>query len=170
MNAKHKKFIREKLIPYVLRDQGRGFAMSEWLNTELIPFEPIDDFCYDDVKNRVAPACGTVACIGGSIEALTRKIEDKARNYDFEEGELAEHIGLTVVQGHTLFYGWAGSEDMDPLYDYTLSEDGETICPPWPPKYVAAYARAKTPLAKAKVAVRLLEEVAKTGGKILNGN
>ena len=30
MNAKQKKFILNKLIPFILREEGRGFAMEVW--------------------------------------------------------------------------------------------------------------------------------------------
>jgi len=30
MNQKHEKFILKTLIPYILREQGRGFGMSLW--------------------------------------------------------------------------------------------------------------------------------------------
>ena len=159
MNLQQKNFIREKLIPFVLREQGRGFAMSQWLG-DYIPFTKGK---FDGVRRKI-PACGTVACLGGSIEALSMKIdkvttEVESGNYDNDE--MARKIGLTPRQGHTLFFGWRGSKYMDKFYD-------EEPVEAWPAKYILSFKNAKTPFTKAKVAVALLEEVVKTNGKILD--
>ena len=136
MNQKHKDFITKKLIPFILREQGRGFAMDSWIEEDL---EPGGKFNFDDIDRNV-PRCGTVACIGGSAQFLAK-------------GKDANKVlGLTYEQADTLFYGWE-------------ADDESTIG--WPEKYVARYAKAKTTLSKAKVAVALLKEVVKTEGKIL---
>jgi hypothetical protein len=146
MNATQKKFILNKLIPFMLREHGNGFAMDTWRSTyennpEEIKRWGLEDF--DDVKHK-PPSCGTVACIGGSIQLL-KKISDG------REKQLANAIGLTEDQANGLFYHWDdGSADFG-----------------WPGKYINRFEKAKTPLAKAKVAVALLKEVVRTDGKCL---
>lgn len=135
MNAKQKKFILEKLCPFILREQGRGFIMQHWsINTNS------DKYYYSDKIGYIkSPQCGTVCCIGGSIDILTKcKIPHD------------EVMGLPEEMLNGLFYGF----------------DGHDECA-WPDKYVLALENAKTPLAAAKVAVKLLHEVVKTNGQCL---
>ena len=62
------RFIRAELIPFMLREQGHGFAMSEWIAA----IDPGVPFTADGVERNVH-RCGVVACIGGSIEYLLRQ-------------------------------------------------------------------------------------------------
>jgi hypothetical protein len=150
MNAEHKKFIRTKLIPFILREQGRGFAMEDWCNSGLAAGETWRGWQKFEVSREV-PKCGTVACIGGSVCHLSG--EDITRITD-----TAEYIGLTKEQGYALFYG-VSAEFAEP------SDAGL-----WPERFRTAYVNRKTPLGKAKVAVALLREVMRTNGKCLEGN
>lgn len=150
MEAKHKRFIRNKLIPFILRDAGRGFVMETWLDKGIVPREPI----YLDDIERPGPKCGTAGCIGGSIQCqlgLKRKPSTRA---------LAAVLGITPRQADGLFYQW--SYDTDPDYLEYCPKYG------WPIKFVKAFAARVTALGKAKVAVRLLEEVIRTNGECLN--
>ena len=90
MTSKQKKFILKKLIPFILRERGRGFIMEGWR-------EPFDaDAEYDGIP-RKAPSCGTAYCIGGSIELLKRKKDHIGFN---AAGFL---IGLNEEQSNRLF-------------------------------------------------------------------
>ncbi len=54
MNAKQKKFITEKLIPFILRAEGNGFAMDTWKQdfTKQVQndVENGDDFYFDHAR------------------------------------------------------------------------------------------------------------------------
>jgi len=146
MNLKAKNFIRRKLIPFILREEGRGFAMSTWQENE----NPGQHLTEDDITRKV-PKCGTVACIGGSLQALSdNKIED--------ERGLGRMIGLTPAQTFGLFYEW---EEQDGMNGYISRSHA------WPISFRNEFAKAKTTLGKAKVAVKLLRKIAKDGGGIL---
>lgn len=137
-----KKFILKHLIPFILRDAGRGFAMDTWRTHIPDLGEPL---YYDDVK-RNAPACGTVACIGGSIQCLTGL--DPRTSHT----KVAKLLGVTKDQAHGLFFDWAVGE---------IGKNG------WPDKYAERYRAANTPYKKARVACSLLKQIAKKGSKAL---
>lgn len=124
-----KPFSRERLlvegvlIPFILRDHGRGFAMEAWRHN-VSP--DIPRVAYDDCQ-RKPPSCGTIACIGGSMEYLKIARED---------------LHLSTETCSALFYDW----------------EDNVGCTRWASKYRRAFAKAKTPLGKAKVAVRLLRD------------
>src|ERR1700689_5113787 len=132
----NKKFIEDKLIPFILRENGRGFSMVYWRYREQ-PGRPLEADAL-----RLVPKCGTVACIGGSIEILINEPG---------EGVQANKLGLTIEQYDALCYGWKKT-------------NGTTYGGFWPDKFCEAYAKVKTPLAKAKVAIRLLREGIETNG------
>jgi hypothetical protein len=133
MNKSHKKFILKKLIPFIMRDQGRGFDMEIWIDT--VEF---------DGATRKVPVCGTVACIGGSIQVL-------------KPNSLSERVlGLTGEQCYDLFHNWD-------YFDPRRSNRGG-----WPNSFARRFKKAKTTLGKAKVACDLLREVVKTEGKCLD--
>ena len=137
MDATHKKFITDKLIPFILREQGKGFGMDDWIVEE----EPGTIIVCDNIS-RAVPKCGTVACIGGSAEYLGKR------------GTVAaEILGLTHDQAEGLFLHW---EENHKSSEYR-----------WPIKYMERYEKARTPLAKARVVVSLLKEVVKTNGECL---
>lgn len=135
-----KDFIQKELIPFVLRENGRGFGMELWNNYGNAGKRWDIDGVY-----RVVPKCGRVACIGGSIETLRPRA-------------MGEHVplGLTQAEGKGLFYGW---DIGDPKYYENK------YC--WPKQYRDAYKRAKTTLGKAKVACQLLKQIAEKGAKAL---
>lgn len=137
MNSRHKKFILEKLIPFVLREQGRGFGMDDWLMKNLEPGS-VSEW---DYLPRAVPKCGTIACIGGSIVAL-KKLSKQSYHH------VGAQIGLTAEQSEVLFTGWREDEG-------------------WPKKYAQRYDTANTPYKKARVACALLREVVKTEGNCL---
>ena len=154
MQEKHKRFIRERLIPLILREEGNGFAMEQWkASWDTLMGER---FPLDDVTHR-KPACGTVACIGGSVEMLARKDGNYSSEYAMDYEQVCAYLGLGAEQTRTLCYGWDGI----PCRTYPAM---------WPERYQDWYAEAATPLAKAEVAVRLLEEVIETDGAVLEEN
>ena len=148
MNQRQKDFILKKLIPFISREHGRGFAMATWKTSDL---EPGSRGCLDDVV-RTIPVCGTVACIGGSVQIL--KNIGGARFSDFGMG-YTRALGLTLDQVKGLFYSWEVGGD----HDYTCS---------WPEKFARQFEKARTPYGKSQVAVRLLKEVVRTEGACLN--
>jgi len=148
MTKEQKHFIVKKLIPFIMREQGRGFAMSRWWFER----EPGSQCTGDGIRRRV-PNCGTVCCIGGSVQVLRG-----------EEGHffsptlyVREALGLSEDETVGLCYNWAESE----------GAFNSEVPFAWPMKFRSAFARAKTPLGKAKVACRLLKEVVRTEGKCL---
>lgn len=140
MTKAHKKFILNKLIPFILREQGRGFMMRGWgmISTK-------NRYLHPDLERLIKPpVCGTVCCIGGSIEYLKVR---KTLGYAGDFEEMGELIGLNEIQANNLF-----------------------LAPAWPKSFRTKWHAAKTPLARAKVAVSLLKEVAKKGGTVLGYN
>lgn len=143
MTKEQKKFLSVTLPKFILREQGRGFGMSYWLAKK----DYFGKYCRADGIKRAIPKCDTVACIGGSIEHLLRlPPTTDSRN-------LGKLIGLTGLEAQALFYRWYGFRE------------GRVQ---WPRPFMGKYEKAKTPLAKAKVAVALLKEVARTEGKCLH--
>ena len=141
MNATQKKFILKKLIPFITREHGCGFGMSNW-RYEALP----GVFASQDEVERRVPVCGTVACLGGSTQILA-KTRAKSRG-------LSKILGITKKQADGLFYRWE-------------PDDYQGNGTAWPEKFAVAFSRAKTPYGKAMVAVRLLKEVVKTSGECL---
>lgn len=142
MNAKSKKFILNKLIPFIIREHGRGFGMSNWLYKDT----PGHISHQDNVKREV-PVCGTVACIGGSCQILAKT--------NVKSLGLSKILGITRDQADGLFYRWEPRDDLN-------------FSTAWPAKFATAFEDAQTPYRKAMVAVRLLKEVIKTNGECLN--
>ena len=101
-----------------------------------------------------APPCGTVACIAGHVDWMTHPrlfaasvaIDRFARDDSIAE-RAAKELGL----------GFELSQD---TYAGRLFFDDE-----WPKKFQAAFSKAKTPLQRAKVAVKRIEHFIKTNGK-----
>lgn len=147
MNARHKKFILNKLIPFILREQGRGFVMEDWL----IKDEPGIPLYADEVERKI-PVCGTVCCLGGSIQVL------KGHRNKIMPKTAGRHIGLNPQAASGLFMNWDGENGYP-------SVDGHKYG--WPRKFADKYAKATTPYRKAQVAVSLLKEVVKTNGECL---
>lgn len=149
MNATHKKFIKNKLIPFILREQGRGFGMDDWI-TEAKPGTLVE---FDEVV-RAVPKCGTVACIGGSAEYLNDQARmKKPVGKRGKKRQAREILGLTHDQAEGLFMRWQ---------DYHADNEYR-----WPIEYMKRYEEAETPLAKARVVVALLKEVVRTNGACL---
>ena len=96
---------------------------------------------------RKVPSCGMICCIGGSVEYLTHCKADAVHRGHPHQDRVGAKIGLTSAQANVLFYGWEHD---------------------WPEKFARAYKRARSPMAKARVAVSLLKLVAKTRGKCLD--
>ncbi len=142
MEAEHKQFIRRKLIPFILREHGRGFAMGTWCNVKL----PVGELCEFDGIKRTIPVCGTAACIGGSVNFI-----QKSRNLDMPF-KAAQTLGLTREQAKGLFYYW----EPDAESNYR-----------WPRSFVLRFERCTTAWGKACVAVALLREVMRTNGECL---
>jgi hypothetical protein len=95
MTKTQKTFVLEKLIPFILREQGRGFAMSSWhLHAKVGAI-----FAPDGVSRKI-PVCGTVACIGGSIGHLKNMWDNGHTDTS------GKAIGLSYRRAHKLFYCW----------------------------------------------------------------
>jgi len=149
VEAKHKQFIRRKLIPFILREHGRGFAMSTWCNNQVPPGEEIEE---DEVV-RTVPKCGTVACIGGTASLLVGSRVQSVR-------AAIQALGLPPRQAKGLFYVWEVPEaNRDGLV--TVDKYG------WPILFRQRFARCNTPWGKARVVAALLKEVIRTNGKCL---
>ena len=148
MTKEQKKFLTNTLSKFILRDHGRAFHMSYW--RRLVSTVHIDDPIPIPI-----PACGTICCIGGSAAVLLGKTEAGFRRLGGDKTKMASLLGLTYDQVDGLFYYWH------------LRARNEFIDYAWPHKFAVAYEKAKTPLGRAKVAVRLLKEVARTNGECL---
>lgn len=135
MNKKHADFIRKELIPFILRERGRGFAMDVWRGR--VSGRPT----FDGVR-RSAPSCGTIACIGGSVEILKPFHPPR------------ESLGLDGRHSWGLFHE---EQSMRERFG-------------WPPSFARRYKRARTARGKAQVAAELLELVAQSRGRVLDGN
>ena len=147
LNKKATKFITEKLIPFMQREHGNGFAMGTWISrtrgkwSDLAGLQPGDTCEFDSIE-RPLPPCETVACIGGSIQHLT----GRKRN-------LHKHLGITHKQADGLFRNWVNEG-----YEYEFG---------WPEKFITRFDAADTPRKKAAVAVALLKQIILKGGDIL---
>ena len=146
MEAKHKQFIRRKLIPFILREHGRGFAMSTWCDIDL----PVGEEVVEDGVLRRVPVCGTAACIGGSVNFI-----QNASNLSMPV-KAGRTLGLTDKQAAGLFYYW------EPDYQMNTTR---SHC--WPYRFAKRFERARTAWGKARVAVALLKEVMRTNGQCL---
>lgn len=138
-NATTRRFILNKLIPFIRREQGRGFGMSDWI----VKLSEGDETTIDNVERSV-PVCGTVACVGGSIQHLCGNKLRAVRT-------LAAKIGLTKDEAGGLFYAWDESAD---------------FC--WPESFRNRFDAAQTPRGKAGVACQLLKKIAREGGACLH--
>lgn len=99
-----------------------------------------------------APPCGTVACIAGHVDWMThpRLFAASVALGDYDDSiveRAAKELGL----------GFDPSQDTNAG---RLFFDDE-----WPKKFQAAFSKAKTPLQRAKVAVKRIEHFIKTNGK-----
>lgn len=90
--------------------------------------------------------CGTVGCIAGWTCALSGKTPQARKRFSYNRARV--QLGLTTEQASRLFsYIWA------------FSDGGG-----WPNKFNKAYLDAKTPRARARVAVARIEHFIKTKG------
>lgn len=137
MRIPSKRFM-DRLCNFILREQGRGFAMEVW---DCHPSAG-KVLTFDDIERKV-PKCGTVCCIGGSIDMLL----SKGKELSMSTGETGAAIGLDYRDAKDLFYGW------------NLDESGG-----WPQTYKLRYVKAKTASGKARVAVSMLKLAVKTHG------
>ncbi len=147
MNQRARTFIEKRLIPFVLREHGMGFAMETWYSDVKGLGESV--YSYDSVPHT-EPKCGTVACLGGSVQVLLAR----SSRDEISRARIAKAIGLSSEQASGLFNNWYGNED-----------EGREFG--WPKRFARRFEDAKTALGKAKVAVALLREVVKTNGECL---
>lgn len=150
-----KQFIETKLIPFILRDQGRGFAMQRWIMGISKGDEIVGSL--DDIPAREAPSCGTVACIGGSIQLLTglkfvHLNHVFASRYRSDIAAISSLLGISSENARALFYGWRKSSSNETNF--------------WPESFRARFSKARTAYAKARVAASLLRQIAKRGDKV----
>lgn len=143
---KVRSFILKKLIPFIMREQGRGFGMNGWLAEDI----DVSTINRDDIT-RPTPPCNTVACIGGSIEFLT-----DYRHRDAEK--LGKLLGLSALEANGLFYQW----------DDSNNGGGVQRQYRWPTSFQNRFARVKTTRGKAAVACDLLRKIANEGGACLH--
>ena len=139
-----KEFIETKLIPFILRDRGRGFVMQRWIMNISKGDEIVAGL--GGIPAREAPSCGTVACIGGSIELLTGL-------YKSDIAAISSLLGISSENAHALFYGWIP----------TSLTNAPRL---WPKSFRARFKKARTAYTKARVATSLLRQIAKRGDKV----
>ncbi len=135
-----RKFVKDYLFPAMRREHGNGFAMATWhRDTTQIGPEHLDDISF-----RPAPACNSVMCIGGTMQAITGK--------ESESG-LADILGLplhaedSVSDANTLFFAWTGGKG------------------PWS-GLSTAFIDAKTPQAKERIAEKAVMQAIRIGEKL----
>ena len=100
---------------------------------------------------RKFPACGTVACIGGWIEILSRKHPNRAK---------LSLTGLSFKKIAKLL--GTGEDNVGALTQYT-SRNPSNSDTYWPLEFSEAYGNAKTPLQKARIANQRIEHFIRTG-------
>jgi len=152
VNARQKKFVLEKLIPFIQREHGRGFGMSSWRKTDTPGY-----YSSMDGIARKVPPCGTLCCIGGSI-AVLKKIDDDyitgpASIRRFCERHSKRVLGLDPEIAYGLFMGWNTSNS---LCEYL-----------WPTAYRLRFDDANCPEDVAEVAASLLRLVCETNGRCM---
>jgi hypothetical protein len=143
MTAAQKKFLMVTLPEFIVREQGRGFKMSAWISRG----EPGEEH-YGDGVRRSIPKCGTVACIGGSVQLLHKLPDGNDR-------EVAKVLGITPREEDGLCYYWRPGQS-------------NTVGCAWPSTFASRFAKAKSTVAKAKIAAELCKLVGKTEGKCLH--
>lgn len=178
VSAKAEKNLR--LLQQYILDEPRRFDMADWLQSgyepgakrEITFYEDpaaaVRDAAYKAVEN---PPCGTIGCLAGNallaIPAGRKRLKaanafelDKKTgiiniNYDNvnAEGDAIEVLGITEAQAENLFYlgTWAGNSHG------------------WGKKYSHAYEKASTPLARAKVAAKVIDRFIATGDTLAPG-
>ena len=92
LSEANKRFITKRLIPFILRENGRGFMMERWILT----LKKGELFTEDDIRRR-APKCNTAACIGGSI-ALLKHLKSVYGTPGGSFTQAGAAIGLNRVQ------------------------------------------------------------------------
>jgi len=152
-NDEQRRFILEKLIPFVEREHGHGFGMNIWFKN-LKPGELI----IRDGLERLVPPCGMICCLGGSIEFLLGGAPQRTLFF-LDEARIkraADAIGLTRDEAIALFFYWHPKDGRIGAADR------------WPDSYAWRFNDAKTTEGKAAIAVELLREIAEKGGEILH--
>jgi len=95
MNQRQKDFILNKLCPFILREEGRGFNMDYWMHNIW------QTKIYYKGKEYLPPKCNTICCIGGSIDILL----PKTNKYK------SEILGLSDEECNGLFYNYDSYND-----------------------------------------------------------
>jgi hypothetical protein len=147
VTPEQKRFILEDLSTAILREEGRGFAMSIWLRMHCQDEQRLS---FDGVLRDI-PSCGTVACIGGTILMITKNPE---YYYCRELAMGTNYLGLTYEEVDGLFYRWSP--------DYSAWQ----YC--WPQPFMEDFNVVSTTIEKAQIAVALLAEVVRTEGQCLH--
>lgn len=125
-------FVKNYLFPFMRRESGNGFAMADWIR------DVRHSFMVDGVE-RDAPACGTAACIGGSMELI---LGTESRR------EIAAVLGLPHYATYSLFFNWG------------FDIGGNS----WPADLARAFSKATTPMEKEQVAEEVVLRAIETGG------
>src|SRR5947207_9205436 len=132
MTDEQAAWIVNTLCPFILREEGRGFAMSDFV----VRGRYIDGSFLDGIEPRTPPSCNTVACICGSIARLRGP---SCRTSALVTNGAAIGLDSKAAEGLFLYYG-TGADDQARKFH-------------WPLRFARRHEDAKTPLAKAKVAV-----------------
>jgi hypothetical protein len=134
-----RKFVKDYLFPAMRREHGNGFAMQTWRRR----VDYGDIIGLDGLSNREYPACHSVMCIGGTMQAVIGTAN---------ENTLARILGLpfsaddNVSDAATLFYAWTSGRG------------------PWK-GLSKAFHKAKTPLQKERIAEKAVLAAIKLGEK-----
>jgi hypothetical protein len=135
-----RKFVKDYLFPAMRREHGLGFAMETWAHD--IAAEG-SAFGLDGIYNRMAPACHSVMCIGGTMQAITG---------EGNEDNLGRILGLEYIDFDAqidsggLFYRWFGNQGA------------------WK-GLSSAFDQAKTPLQKERIAEKAVMAAVRYGEK-----
>lgn len=148
-STKTKPAIRKPNITLLRRiqkhilEEPRRFFMQGVVETGE-PGKPFENSSYGDLS-KIAPPCGTAACIHGWTALLCGKTPKETRNLSFRWSEDKLGIKRDTRRGmfweqHYLFY----------------SSD-------WPHSFASRYAKAKTPSSRAKIAAERIEHLITKG-------
>lgn len=132
-----KVFVENYLFPAMRREHGNGFAMSQWR----FGWRDGGPNHFDDLWDRQRPACDTIMCIGGTMEAIT------GIRSTYQLGAI---LGLDREQSEALFFKWK-------------PDDGGRI--KWPKALAIRFKQAPTPAEKEAIAEEVVLLAIKTKGR-----
>jgi hypothetical protein len=140
MDEKARAFILDRLIPYIQRNEGRGFDMARYIT---VPNDKPGGISW---RNWGYLGCGTVACIAGASSIL---LGIRCANRSDYWGKVGTAIGLTPEEAMGLFER------------FKVRGYGDKC--QWPAEFALALEAAKTKKEEADVACNLLLKIAAEG-------